>query len=236
MKTETTEQTTIGNAKPLPLGLTVLLPILTLLICAAIALVAAIRPYEKLHTYLQIAFMDDLKQTPTGSSDGLEIVQTEIDTEYNGETTATGTPVFPAFGEQYAVLKSEAADLYVPVYWGTTTELLELGACQTTASALPGANSNAVISAHVNTFFNTLDLLKEGDALTLYTSYGRFQYEVTQLIQFENTNKQYILPTEAEQLTLYTCEMQVFGSSTKRIGVICKCTSAEFYAEQEAAQ
>ena len=116
-----------------------------------------------------------------------------------------------------------------------TSVLLELGACQTTASAIAGAGGNAVISAHVNTFFNRLDELQTGDTLTLYTNYGRFTYAVQKSIQFENTDKQYILPTNQEQLTLYTCEMQVFGSSTKRIGVVCDCISTEFY-ETEAAQ
>jgi len=44
------------------------------------------------------------------------------------------------------------------------------------------------------------------------------------------------LPTDSEQLTLYTCEMQVFGSSSTRIGVVCDCTDTEFYVDEEAAQ
>ena len=223
------------SASALPLAMSLILPVVTLLLCAAIVLVCSLRPYEKLHTYLQIAFMDDLKQAPSSSSDGLEIVQNDITTNYSGKIAKTGEPVYPAFGEQYGVLSCEAIDLYVPVYWGATSELLELGACQTTASAIAGAGGNAVISAHVNTFFNRLDELQTGDTLTLYTNYGRFTYAVQKSIQFENTDKQYILPTDKEQLTLYTCEMQVFGSSTKRIGVVCDCISTEFY-ETEAAQ
>ena len=191
------------SASALPLAMPLILPIVTLLLCAAIVLVCSLRPYEKLHTYLQIAFMDDLKQAPSSSSDGLEIVQNDITTNYSGKIAKTGEPVYPA--------------------------------CQTTASAIAGAGGNAVISAHVNTFFNRLDELQTGDTLTLYTNYGRFTYAVQKSIQFENTDKQYILPTNQEQLTLYTCEMQVFGSSTKRIGVVCDCISTEFY-ETEAAQ
>lgn len=182
------------SASALPLAMPLILPIVTLLLCAAIVLVCSLRPYEKLHTYLQIAFMDDLKQAPSSSSDGLEIVQNDITTNYSGKIAKTGEPVYPAFGEQYGVLSCEAIDLYVPVYWGATSELLELGACQTTASAIAGAGGNAVISAHVNTFFNRLDELQTGDTLTLYTNYGRFTYAVQKSIQFENTDKQYILP------------------------------------------
>ena len=173
------------SASALPLAMPLILPVVTLLLCAAIVLVCSLRPYEKLHTYLQIAFMDDLKQAPSSSSDGLEIVQNDITTNYSGKIANTGEPVYPAFGEQYGVLSCEAIDLYVPVYWGATSELLELGACQTTASAIAGAGGNAVISAHVNTFFNRLDELQTGDTLTLYTNYGRFTYAVQKSIQFE---------------------------------------------------
>lgn len=220
----------------LPLAMPLILPVVTLLLCAAIILVCGIRPYEKLHTYLQIAFMDDLKQTPSSGADGLEIVQNDITTTYSGKVSQTGEPVYSTFGEQYGVLACDAIDLYVPVYWGTTDELLELGACQTTASSIAGAGGNVVISAHVNTFFNRLDELQTGDVLTLYTNYGRFTYVVQKNIQFENTDKQYILPTDSEQLTLYTCEMQVFGSSSTRIGVVCDCTDTEFYVDEEAVQ
>ena len=53
---------------------------------------------------------------------------------------------------------------------------------------------------------------------------------------FENTDKRYVLPTETEQLTLYTCQAQVLGTSTTRIGVLCDLVSKQFYTEKEAAE
>ena len=96
-----------SSASALPLAMPLILPVVTLLLCAAIVLVCSLRPYEKLHTYLQIAFMDDLKQAPSSSSDGLEIVQNDITTNYSGKIAKTGEPVYPAFGEQYGVLSCE---------------------------------------------------------------------------------------------------------------------------------
>ena len=95
------------SASALPLAMQLILPIVTLLLCAAIVLVCSLRPYEKLHTYLQIAFMDDLKQAPSSSSDGLKIVQNDITTNYSGKIAKTGEPVYPAFGEQYGVLSCD---------------------------------------------------------------------------------------------------------------------------------
>ncbi len=109
--------------------------------------------------------------------------------------------------------------------------MLELGACQTPASAVLGGTGNSVISAHVNTFFNQLNELEVGDTIIAYTTYGKFTYTVTEQITFESSNKSYIKQTDDNRLTLYTCEMQLLGSSSTRVGVICELTESAFYEE-----
>lgn len=209
----------------------IVLPLLILVLCIGIAIPVMIRPYEKLSTFTKIAFMDDMK-TSGGSS--LEIVNNEIDTAYSGETYSEGMVTIPVFGEQYATLEIESIDLSVPVYWGSNAELLEIGAVQSTSSTAAGSGGNVVIDAHVNTFFNELHKAEVGDKVTLYTQYGRFTYEVSELIEFKADNKKYVLPADEEKLTLYTCEMQVFGSSEKRIGVVCKPVEMVYYNQKEA--
>ena len=212
------------------------MPVLICLLCGGIALLALIRPYEKMSTYLHIAFMDSMK-TGTGSgTDGLQIKETEIDTNYSGSTSGEGSVVIPSFGEQYAILSCEAIDLYVPVYWGGGSELLELGACQSSGSAAIGSKGNSVISAHVNTFFQNLNQLQKGDTLTLYTSYGRFTYTVSELISIADTDEQYLKQTQDDRLTLYTCEMQVLGASKQRVGAICTLTEKAFYQTAQTEQ
>ena len=215
--------------------------IFMIVLCAAVTYAAAIVPYEKCKTYLNIAFMDQMKITPSTGLDGLVIKENENITT---EQPAADTPVYevgeitrPAFGEQYAVLECKSAGINVPVYWGSSEELLERGACQTTSSAVLGETGNVVIDAHVNTFFASLDQIKVGDEITLYTEYGVFTYTARELVTFENTNKKYVNPTVNDQLTLYTCQAQVLGTSTTRIGVLCDLTSKQFYTQgEEAAQ
>ncbi len=207
------------------------LPVLILVLCAAIAILLLIRPYEKISTFTKIAFMDDMKSSE-GSS--LEIVENQIDTEYSGETYSEGEAVIPVFGEQYAVLEIDAIDLSVPVYWGSNDELLELGAVQSTSSTAAGSGGNVVIDAHVNTFFHDLDKAAVGDKAVLYTQYGKFTYEVSEIIEFKADEKKYVLPSSEEKLTLYTCEMQIFGSSENRIGVVCKPVEMIYYNQKEA--
>ncbi len=213
----------------LSLPVRILLPILVLLLCGGVVLLGAIRPYEKLETYLKVGFMDSTGSVSTDGTAGLHIVDTEIDTEYTGETSEEGTAVVPDYGTQCAILESKAIDLYVPVYWGGGSELLEQGACLTPASAALGSNGNSVISGHVNTFFHDLTDLEVGDTVTAYTSYGRFTYTVTEAITFDASDKSYLSKTDDDRLTLYTCEMQLLGTSTTRVGVICELTEKEFY-------
>lgn len=208
---------------------------LLLVLCIAVSTLILIRPYEKMHTYLSIVFMDSMKISPSSGIGGLVIKENEIPMDEGLETADTGEIIRPAFGEQYATLQCEAASITVPVYWGTSAELLEHGACQTTASKVLGETGNVVIDAHVNTFFANLKEIKEGDIVTLYTKYGIFTYKAMSLVTFENTDKTYVLPTETDRLTLYTCEAQVFGTSSTRVGVLCDLVSRRFYTNTGGA-
>ncbi|MBR4319736.1 MAG: class D sortase [Oscillospiraceae bacterium] len=226
------------NSKKSPL-LYFLTGIFLLILCIAVSVGVLIKPYEQLQTYLNLIFMDQsMKITPSSGVSGLVIQEKEIETAPPAEQQEfyeNGQIIRPAFGEQYAVLKCDAISLSVPVYWGSSAELLERGACQASSSVLLGETGNVVIDAHVNTFFANLNQLNTGDSITLYTDYGIFTYEVSEKIQFLNTNKKYILPTVDDRLTLYTCEAQVLGTSDNRIGVTCSLVSKQFYQPAEEA-
>lgn len=206
----------------------IITPLIILAAAAAVLLVAMIKPYNKAKVYINLAFMDDLKTNPGSGTSGLVIVDNEIDLDYSGETSDEGEVVRVKFGEQLAVLRSEKLGA-VPVYWGSSRELFERGACYASNSVLPGEDGNAVISAHVDTFFADLGELETGDVITLNTSYGEFVYTVTENISFKKTNKKYVIPTDDTRLTLYTCKKNILGASDERIGVICELTERKFY-------
>ena len=219
------------DVKRTPAVVLVLTPVLIFLICTALTVVIGIKPYNKLTTYLNIAFSDKMKMK-TSASDVLKEMEQEVN-EFKKEpevsVSDTGEVVYPVFGEQYATLKCEAIDLYVPVFWGSDNELLKKGACQMSASTVVGEVGNAVIDAHVNTFFENLEKLAEGDIVVINTSYGEFTYKVKKQVTFVKTDKTYIAPTKEERLTLYTCVKQVLGSSDQRIAVICEPVEKAFY-------
>ncbi len=211
-----------------------LTPLLLFLLTGGILVLAySLAPVHRVQKYLNIAFMDNLKTT--GTTAGLHIKENKIETEKDPAKTTyeDGKINYPTFGEQYAVLSSEAIGLTVSVYYGVNPDLLDLGACQTTQSAIIGEKGNTVIDAHVTTFFSDLAKLKPGDTVQLHTNYGTFTYQVEENITFEKNDKRYLAVTEDEVLTLYTCAPQVIGSADTRVGVRCKPVSKQFYAPAE---
>ena len=213
-------------------------PFIVTLFCSAIVAVGLIKPYDKLKMYLNLAFMDDLKTTPESRNSGLVIKENEIVTDYSGDIANEGEIIRPAFGEMYAVIDSKAFGTSIPVYWGSTPELLEVGACHATGSVVIGDKGNSVISAHVDTFFADLEKLEVDDTVSVKTNYGEFVYTVTEKILFTKTNGKYVSPTEDDRLTLYTCKRDLLGNMEQRTGVVCELTESKFYsnAEEGASQ
>lgn len=222
--------------KKIPVAVQVIMPFFVTVLCSAAIILAMLGPSEKIKTWYKVAFMDENKTIPQSDGiAGLNIVETDIDTDYSGEISSEGIPVLSEYGSQCAVLECRALNMYVPVYWGLGSELLEKGAVNSPASAIIGASGNTVISAHVNTFFSNLSDIKENDEVILYTDYGRFTYKVRDLISFKSTDKKYLKMTEEDVLTLYTCEMNLLAESDIRVGAVCTLEKKEFYKNAKEA-
>lgn len=211
----------------------IITPVMISIICAGIIIASAIKPANKIKTYTNVAFMDSLKSNPLDENNGLVIKENEIIMDYNGKTSEDGEPDRPDFGEMYAIICTESLGINVPIYWGTTTELLERGACQSSSSVVFGTIGNSVVSAHVDTYFAELNKIKIGDKVEIYTNYGKFTYTVTELIEFSSKEKKYIAPNENSILTIYTCKRDLLGASDIRIGAVCELTETQFYTEKE---
>ncbi|MGN0582039.1 MAG: class D sortase [Oscillospiraceae bacterium] len=223
--------------KKIPAAVQIIMPFFVTVLCSAAIVLAMLGPSEKIKTWYKVAFMDENKTIPQSDGiAGLNIVETDIDTDYRGETVSEGSPVLSEYGSQCAVLECKALNMYVPVYWGLGSELLEKGAVNSPASAIIGAKGNTVISAHVNTFFSNLSDIKENDEVILYTDYGRFTYKVRDLISFKSSDKKYLKMTEEDVLTLYTCEMNLLSESDIRVGAVCTLEKKEFYKNAKEAE
>lgn len=128
----------------------------------------------------------------------------------------------------------------LPVYHGTTEEVLQMGAGHLEGTSLPigGENTHASISAHrglpMKKMFTSLDQLENGDVFYLHVL-GRtlaYQVEQTETVLPHQVDALAIVPGE-DRVTLITCTP--YGINTHRIYVHGVRIPYEEAVEAEAA-
>ncbi len=103
-------------------------------------------------------------------------------------------------------------DVYLPIYHGTSLEVLSMGAGHLEHTSLPigGEGTHSVISAHSawpgQTFFDYLETLEEGDVFYIHVLNMTLKYQVDQIkvVLPEETKDLYIVDGE-DYVTLLTC-------------------------------
>ena len=110
----------------------------------------------------------------------------------------------------------------LPIYHGTSSEVLNIAAGHMEGSSLPigGVNSHAVISAHRGLpsarLFTDLDQLNKGDLFTITVLDRVFTYEVEEIliVKPEEIDKLAVIPN-GDYVTLMTCTP--YGVNTHRM-------------------
>lgn len=213
----------------------VLTPFLILMIVCGALVLAFYKPFYKVKPYVDIVF--DAKGAEQDNL--LDLVDYDLSIEdrhvskrvvKDEKTQEEHTMVYPYYGDKYATLNCEAAGLNdVPVYCGTASENLAKGAGWFNGSVYIGHSGNVVIAAHNHTYFYNLPNCKEGDIVTLETSYCKQTYIVKERQIFHETDYTYIRPTDDDRLTMYTCWNEGrLGMSKYRIAIICELTEREW--------
>lgn len=103
-------------------------------------------------------------------------------------------------------------DVYLPIYHGTSIEVLSKGAGHLEHTAFPigGTGTHSVISAHSawpgQTFFDYLDTLQEGDEFYIHVLDQVLKYEVDKItvVLPHETKDLYVIGGE-DHITLLTC-------------------------------
>ncbi len=140
---------------------------------------------------------------------------------------ASSFPVI-RYGEQWATLNAEGWEMKnIPVYFGDSDEILAKGAGMQFASRFCGQNGKTVLSAHVTSHFYEIGDTEAGDNITIDTVYGRYIYEVEEIVLFDYTDNTLLLSDEGNNsLVMYTCwpREDGFAFKEKRIALVCGLT------------
>ena len=130
----------------------------------------------------------------------------------------------PVYNQQYAEIRSTALQIEAPVFWGDGDLILRSGVGTYMASSLPGYGTSIVMSAHNTTYFKGLENAKQGDEITVTTTYGSYVYKVssTKVLKADDSSAIDYFSDE-EQLVLYTCYPfePLAGVSDQRLFVYC---------------
>jgi sortase A len=91
------------------------------------------------------------------------------------------------------------------VVQGDSAAILQRAVGHLTGTALPGESGNVVLAGHRDTFFRPLRQVHAGDAITLKTRDGDFEYLVESTTVVPPADVRVLQPTRTRTLTLITC-------------------------------
>lgn len=127
-----------------------------------------------------------------------------------------------AFDDIMAYIEIPAIDVYLPIYHGTSEEVLLIGAGHLENTSLPagGQSTHAVISAHCGLpsarLFTDLHLLKEGSIFRIHVLDETLTYQVYGIDTVDPQDSSSLFIQENEDLvTLITCTP--YGKNTHRL-------------------
>lgn len=126
---------------------------------------------------------------------------------------------YPSYGSQYATIKIDRIDVDLPVFFGSTLDILKNGVGHDSGSYFPGEGGSIIYMGHNSkNVFRRFSELQINDKIIVNTSYGEFRYRIydMQLIKETEFDK---LPIQKDKeiLMVYTCyPFNNIGYATQR--------------------
>ena len=207
-----------------------------LLFVLGVFLLVLLKPYNDAKPYLKLVFSSEAARTNGDSqvnlyhADDLELNVQEVEIQKD-EVKEKHTFVNPYYGDLYATLNIENAGMKdIPVYCGCADDLLAKGVGWFYGSNFIGEVGNVVLAGHNHTYFYLLPQVKEGDIVTLETSYVKMTYIVKERVIYHKDDLTYVMPMDGtDRLTMFTCwNNGMLGMSDQRLGIICDLVSREW--------
>ena len=147
--------------------------------------------------------------TPPTAPNGAQPNDAEIPEHLRPLVQSLANIPIPTPGLQQAVrIQIPALSVDAPIIQGDGWEQLKKGVAQHIGTPDPGENGNMVLSAHDDIFgeiFRSLDKLKPGDVVVMYTNQRQYTYVVTGTQIVAPTAVEVMDPTPNATVTLISC-------------------------------
>jgi sortase A len=126
-------------------------------------------------------------------------------------------PRVVAEGDMIGEMKIPRLELKTIVVEGESSKVLRRAVGHLPETALPGMPGNVVLAGHRDSFFRPLRRIQTGDAITIQTLDGEFEYRVQSTEVVLPSDVQILQPSSENTLTLVTCfPFYYVGAAPKR--------------------
>ncbi|MGJ7919480.1 class D sortase [Neobacillus sp. LXY-4] len=132
----------------------------------------------------------------------------------------------PVSGEKIGTLTIPKLNRSLPIFEGTSQEVLKQGVGHFQESVLPGDHNNSVLSGHRDTVFRGLGDVGVNDELIVETDIGQFLYKIKKVRIVDQHDRTVIVPRPKSTLTVTTCYPFGFiGNAPKRYILVADLVS-----------
>lgn len=139
----------------------------------------------------------------------LDSFQTTMETADKDQSAATASGTSIADKDVLGIIEIPKIGLTAAIGKDVSKETLKYSVGHFEGTALPGEKGNCSIAGHrsytYSQFFNRLDELTAGDAITIKTSKGTYKYIVYDKFVVEPSHVEVLDATDDATLTLITC-------------------------------
>lgn len=164
----------------------------------------------------------------TLSEDGT-VINTQMETvdlsEIDGHYDLADFPKI-GWGQQWGKLTIESQGVKdAPIVLGDGDDILnQMVIGHYFGSKYPGQGGKVVLDCHVSGPLYCMEDMSVGERVTIDTIYGRYEYEVSEIVIFDPSEKDWIKQDDSGEETLfcYTCYPRAAAYRSQRIGIICK--------------
>lgn len=154
---------------------------------------------------------------------------TKVDEETQKEEAYVDNEVieYPQYSDQFGELIIEDCGIDNKLFFGDGDVALRNGVGIYTGSFIPGYGGTILVAGHNNTYFNGLKFAEPGQKVLIRTSYGNYEYEITETAVKQATDRSaYDLTADYENLVMYTCyPFDELGLTPRRYFVYAKLVS-----------
>ena len=177
--------------------------------------------------FWSLLVMSDSTLSDDGTVINTQMQNIDLD-EIDGYYDAKDFPKI-SWGEQWAKLSIESHGVKdAPVVLGDGDDILnQMVIGHYFSSKYPGQGGKVVLDSHVSGPFHCIEDMSVGEKVVLDTIYGTYEYEVSEIVIFDPSEKKWVQQDDSGEETLffYTCYPRAAAYRTQRIGVVCKLIS-----------